>query len=145
MKSALMLIGACIVILLLPAILPSISDFRSQDYSEDHIVTTNVSETQSEISLSQELYSDATYNAVVTSNISEDAPIPSSYVSATQVLTVTGLEADNTRRLTVDYKIDALPEYPGASVASAIWPLLIIVGVIGIIAGAVYSAVRHGE
>lgn len=145
MKSVLLIIGAVIIIILLPATLTSINNFRSADYEEPHDVTTTNPDTTADITLSQTLFNGKTYNVVVTSNITADAPIPSAYVSATKVLTVSGLETDATRRLTVAYKIDGLEDYVGASLGAQVWPLMLALGVIGIIVGAVYTATRHGD
>jgi hypothetical protein len=95
--------------------------------------------------LVESLYDSATSRVSVSSNVTADAPIASSYVSATKTLTVIGLDADTTHRLTVTYEIDALDLYPGAGVGAKVWPMMLILGVIGIIAGAVYSATRHGD
>ena len=145
MKSVILIISACMIILLLPAVLLSINEFRMTEYEEPHIITTAAEVTTSDITLSQELFSGETYNAVVTSNITADAPIPSSYVSSTQVLTVTGLEADNSRTLTITYEIDALNDYIGAGLGATIWPIMLVLGVIGIIVAAVYQATRRND
>jgi len=145
MKSVLLLVGACIIILLLPAILGSVNDFRMTDYEEPHIVATGGAETTADITLSQALFGDNTYNASITSNVTADAPIPSSYASATKVPTVSGLETSETRRLTITYKIDSLENYYGAGLGARVWPLMLVLGVIGVIVGAVYNATRHGD
>lgn len=143
MKALLLMIGAVIIILLMPAVLLSVNDFLMDEYEASYIVTTGANATSTDITLTQELYDDQTYNAVVTSNITADAPVPSSYVSSTQVLTVTGLDADNSRTLTVTYQIDALELFFASGVTARAWMLLLALGVIGIIVAAVYNAVRR--
>lgn len=144
MKPVTLLLGAVVIILMMAAVLTAVDNFRMTEYEESHIVTTaNV--TTAPVTLSQELFSDETYNAGVTSNVTADAPIPSSYVSSTQVLTVSGLAVSETRLLTITYQIDALEDYFGASLGARVWPLMLVLGVIGVIVGAVYNATRHGE
>ena len=145
MKPVTLLLGAVVIILMMAAVLTAVNDFRMTEYEESHVATTGGAETTYDVTLSQELFSDETYNAVVTSNVTADAPIPSSYASATQILTVTGLEASETRLLTITYQIDSLEDYFGASLGARVWPLMLVLGVIGVIVGAVYNATRHGE
>jgi hypothetical protein len=146
MKPVLLLIGAVLIILLMPAMLLSINDFRMTDKAEDHIVALVSPAVASDITLSQDLFDDATYNVIsITSNETSDAPIAATYTAATNVLNVTGLTTDKTRRLTVTYSIAALSSYWGADTGAKVWPMFLILGVLGIIAGAVYVATRRGE
>jgi len=145
MKTVALMIGAVILMLLMPAAITSIDDFRMTDQEDQFITTTGAADTDSDVTLSQTLFGDETRNATVSSNVTADAPIASSYVSATKVLTVIGLEASESHRLTVTYKIDALTDYYGAGTGARVWPLMLILGVLGIIAGAVYNATRRGD
>lgn len=146
MKSPLLLVSAVLVIFLLPATLLSINEFRSVDYGpEPHIIDTAVGVTEADIILSQDLLSGRTANVTLASNNTDDAPIPSIYVAATHTLTIIGLNPDDTRTMQVTYKIGALGDYWGADVGTRVWPMLIIVGIFGLMAGAVYNATRRGE
>jgi len=145
MKSIILIISACLIIILLPAVLLSINDFRMDDYEASYTTATGANATTTDLTLTQELFSDETYNAVVTSNLTSDAPIPSSYVAATQVLTVSGLTASNSRLLTVTYQIDALGDYMGMGILSTVWPIFIGMGVLGIIVAAVYQATKKND
>ena len=141
MKPVLLAIGAVIIIILSPIVMTSINDFRTTDQQDVFNVTTD--QPSANVTLSQELYNDKTYNVdSLSSNVSADAPLANSYTSATKVLTVSGLVGDTTHRLTIDYKIDATSEYPGAGMGASTLPLFLILGVIGIIVGAVYSSTR---
>ena len=145
MKSALSIIAACLVILLLPATLYAINDFRMTDYEEGHNITTEAAETTASVQLSQKLFNDDTSLVSASSNCTQDAPIPSSFVPATDILTITGLAEDTSRLLTLTYKIDALEDYMGAGIGARVWPIFLVLGVIGLVVSAVYSAMRHGE
>lgn len=146
MKSVTVLIGAVIVILLMAAVMVSVTDFRTDSFQDTFDVTTGGGETTAPVVLSQDLFNDATYNvSAISSNLTADTPAAASYVTATNTLTVSGLDADLTRRLTVTYRIDGLEDYIGAGVAAGLWPLLIILGVIAIVAGAMYNAFKSGD
>lgn len=144
MKSAGLLIAAIIIILMMPACLVSINEFRMAEQVDEYNVTTGGGVTEADVVLSQDLFSDETRNADATSNLSSDAPIASTYASATNTLTITGLEASADRRLTVTYQIDALSDYWGAGTGTRVWPILLILGVLGVVTGAVIYATRRG-
>ena len=145
MKSVSLIIGAGVLILLFGAILAGINDFRTDNVEEPHNVTTAANVTTVAIVLSQELFGDNTISATVSSNLTDDAPVPSSYASTTQTLTISGLQAGSYRRLTIDYEVDGLWDYPGAGLVARMWPVMLGIGVIGIIVGAVVAATKRGE
>lgn len=145
MRTAALLISAVLVILLMPAAIEAIDGFRLQEYTNDFNVTTGGGVTTATVTLSQPLYGDETRNAVVSSNLTTDAPIASTYIAATKVLTVIGLQASQTHRLSVEFKIDRLGDYFGAGIGAKVWPLLLILGTLGIIAGAIYTATRKED
>ena len=145
MKSASLLFAALFLILMLAGMLAAGNEFRSLEYTAPYIVTTGGGVTTADISLSQELFSDATANAIITSNDTDDAPIPFAYVHATKVLTVSGLAASTTRNLSIVYRIDALTDWPGASLVFRFMLMLLVVGIIGLIAGSVYQVTRSGR
>ena len=145
MKSLSLIIGAVIVILLLSGVLSAVNSFRSTEIEAAYDVTTDASTNTTSIILAHELFGDNTVSAVVASNITVDAPIPFSYTSSTKTLLVTGLEVSETRRLTIDYLTDGLWDYPGASLTARMWPLMIGLGIIGLVVAAVIAATRRGE
>ena len=142
MKSVVLLIGACIVILLLGAVMTGVNDFRMEDQVATYDVTTGGGVTTADVTLTEALFGGETYNAAVSSNITGDTPLASAYVAGTKALTVSGLDASSTRRLTVTYKIDAQDAYPGAGLGASVIPVMIILGCIGLVAAAAYSAIR---
>jgi len=137
-----LIIGACIVILLLGAVMTGIQSFRSDEYTELHNVTT-ASANSSSITLTQDLFDGETAYVTLSSNVTGDAPRPSSYTAATNALLVVGLQPSTTRQLTVTYDYSRLSSYWGADLGARAWPLFLILGVIGVIAGAVYAAARR--
>lgn len=145
MKAATSIIAAGIIILLLPAMILAIDQFRLVDQEDPFNETTGGAETSVTVTLSQDLFNDETSNASVSSNVTDDAPIASEYNSTTNVLTITGLEADTSHYLTVTYSIDRLGDYFGAAAGARVVPVLLILGVLCIVGGAGYQVFRRGE
>jgi len=145
MKSLMLLIGACIIILLLAAVVTGINDFRSTEYTEAHgLVTTAAGKTTANVTLTQDLFEDRTSEVVsVTSNITSDVPLVTTYTAATNYLHVSGLTADVSRTLTVVYKIGNLTDYYGVDLAARTVLTFMILGVIGLVAAAVYQATKR--
>lgn len=139
MKALSMLWGVSVLLLMFGAILASLDDFRLDEYTEDHNVTTSTS-TSAQITLSNELYAGKTYGAVVTSNVTDDAPVPTAYNESTRALTVSGLQENTSHRLTVKYNIDGLDDYFVAGIASRSIPILLIMGAVGVIVASVAAA-----
>ncbi len=142
MKAMSLVIGAILIILLMAAGLTAITNFRSAAYVEPHVVTTGGGITTADVVLTQSLFDDDTSFVTVTSNVTGDAAIPSSYVAATKILTVGGLLASESHYLYVTYRYGQLTSYWGADLAARTWPIFLILGIIGIIVGAVIIAAK---
>lgn len=145
MRPLSLIIGSICVILLLSGALSAINDFRSTAITEEYDITTGVGVTSANITLVHDLFGDNTISATVTSNDTGDAPISYLYTASTRILQITGLDASVTRRLTIVYRTDSLWDYPGAGLSARMWPVFIVLGIIGLIAAAVVSAMRRGE
>jgi len=145
LKSVLLVIGACIIILLFSPILDAVNLFRMDDYAATYDVTTAANVTTAPVTLTEALFDDATAYVTVTSNLTADTALPASYVSSTKALTVSGLEASSTRRLSLSYKIDRLANYTGAGLGAKVLPLMLVLGVIGIVVAAAINANRRGD
>jgi hypothetical protein len=143
MRSVQMVLGAIVIILLMGATLAAINLFRMEDYTATYNnVITAPGVTTGNTTLTQPLYDEDVALVSVSSNDTNDAPIPTTYTKATRRVDYIGLTESTTRSLTVTYSIDRLRNYLGASIASSTWPIFLILGVIGIIAGAVVWAVK---
>lgn len=139
MKAAIQVIAALIIILMLGAVVTALDSFRLDEQVDPFTVTSG--NTSAQLTLSQSLYNADTANVIsITSNTTTDAALPSTYVSATKVLTITGLDSTASHYLYVTYYRDGLEEYFGAQTASRTVPVLLILGVISIVGGAVYLA-----
>ena len=145
MKSGALIICAVVVLLLLPATLGSINSFRMEEQIDYFNVTVGNTD-NSTVTLSQDLMDDETQNIdTITSNTTTDAPFAYSYTASTNALFVTGLTANVTSRLTVDYNIDGLDDYTGAGIATKVWPMLLVLGSICLVVAAVYNATRRDD
>jgi hypothetical protein len=140
MKPISLIIGACIVILLLGAVLGGITLFRSAEYIQPAVITTAGGETTADVVLIQPLFDDTTSYVTITSNVTGDAAIPSSYTAASHTLTISGLLASTSHYLYITFRYNQLTSYWAADIASRAWPLLIAVGLLGCIGAAIYSA-----
>jgi hypothetical protein len=145
MKAVGTIIGACLIILLLGAVLSGITSFRSAEYEEPHNVTTAGGVTSANITLTQDLFNDDTAFATISSNDTDDAAVPSSYTAGTNTLLISGLAASTTRQLTVTYRYGQLGDYWGADLGARAWPLILVLGVFGVVAGAVVSTYSKRE
>jgi hypothetical protein len=145
MKAISLIIGVCIVIMLLGAVMASIQLFRAGSYTEPHNITTGAGETSSAVILTQELLDDSTSHVSVSSNLTGDAAVPSSYDPNTGTLTIGGLLEESSRQVSVAYSYNQLEVFWGADLASRTWPLMIGIGILGIIGGAVASSVRRDD
>ena len=145
MKSVMLLLGACIIILLLSAVIPAVNDFRSEEYTESHgVVVTGVGDTSANLTLTQDLFlKDNAQVESVTSNVTADVPLISTYTSASDKLLITGLVASTTRTLAVTYNIASLDNFYGVDLATRVIPMFLVLGVIGLVAAAVYSGTRR--
>lgn len=139
MKAASNLIAAGIIILLLYAMILALDQFRLEDRTDYFTVASGA--TSANVTLTQDLYNDDTQNvSSVSSNVTTDAAVASTYTSSTNVLLISGLDSSASHYLTVVYSIDRLGEYYGAGAASRVLPVLLILGIISIVGGAVFQA-----
>lgn len=145
MKSLTLMIGACVVILLLGAVLAGIEAFIMTDRVEPFNIITAVSQNTTTVTLHEDLFDDKTINVEIASNVTLDAAIPASYVSSSHQLLITGLLPNLSHRLTVTYKVDALWYFPAVGIAAKFWPIFIVLGVIGLIVAAIVEATRRGD
>jgi len=106
-------------------------------------VTTGAGVTTGAVTLFQPLYGDAATSVVsITSTLGSDNPIPASYVSTTQALTVSGLAQSQNRILTVVHEYDATGDATGLSPVLRMLPTLIVLGLLVIVVGASMAGFR---
>ncbi len=140
MKALISLFGGTFLIILMASTMGAINDFRSAATTATYDVTTAAGVTSTNLTLSQGVLDTFLPNVTsVSSNLTADAPIASTLISST-VLTVSGLEANDARRLTVIYRAPKLDNYTGADLAAKWWPLFLVISIIGVIVGALIKS-----
>ena len=140
MKVVSILIGAGICLLMLGGLMSAIKAARGSNFTESHIIATGVGITQENITLAATVMDGLNTNVIVTSTNPLDAPIPFALNAITRQLTVTGLNASDTRTLTITYPIADLDGFTDEVVRFI--PAFWIIGVLCCIGGAGYMAFR---
>lgn len=128
-KVILAIVGLVIGIMLVANLLPDVVDeAASEAYSENFSVgsgSTSTTET-----LTYDHYYGDTRNLSVTSDNSADTPLVMSYDDDTKEVAVSGLDAGETRVLTIGYYRDANLQYTGFSGFLRMIPFLAIIGLV---------------
>lgn len=110
-----------------------IYDFKT-DVREDTVtITTAAGVTSANFTLIKSVYDDDTSTISVTSNLSTDFPVFSSYNTTTRLLAFTGLTANASRLITAEYDIDALSDSPAIETFANLIPFLWIAFIVVLI------------
>jgi len=113
-------------------IMDGIKGWRTEDTTESHSVVTILGQTTANVTLASDLFQDDIAEVItVTSNISGESPIATSYVSASKKLLVSALNPAATHTLTINYYADT--ESGVIYVLGPFLPLIIIGGLLVII------------
>lgn len=143
MKAAVIFIAAGIVMMMMGGVMTAIHTFRGADFTEPHIIATAGGVTSDTITLAADVMDGDNTNVKLSSTNVLDAPVPFAYVASSRQLTVNGLNASDTRTLTITYPVLQVDGF--TDTAARFFPAYWILGVICLIGGAAYSAFRHGE
>lgn len=137
------LFGVILLFNFFPTVTDSTHDLQVDvDVQIEATVTTGAAETTADVVLDEELWKSRTTSVTsITSDNVTDEPAADSYVEATQTLTVSGLAESDTRELTITYEYDALTDYTMMSMLVSWSPVLLLLGIMGLIAGALWTAV----
>lgn len=119
-------------------ILDGIKGWRTEGTTEAHAVTTGAGVTTANVTLSNDLFQDDVSEVItITSNITGEEPIATTYTAATNRLLVSALNASATHTLTVNYRADS-----DSTVMAALGPFLAILIFGGLMAG-IFMGMRH--
>ena len=137
------LFGVILLFNFFPTVTDSTHDLQVDvDVQVEAAVTTGVSEFSADVVLDEELWKSRTTSVTsITSDNGSDDPVADSYVEATQTLTVSGLVESDTRELTITYEYDALTDYTMMGMLVSWAPVLLLLGIFGLIGGALWAAV----
>jgi hypothetical protein len=139
---AMMTIGMVFVILIIitvimpfmPGVFDAVHDARTGVDVVSANVTTGAGDNDATVTLVNPLYLDSlAYIDSITSNVTGDSPVATSYNTATQVLTVAGLQVSSGHLLTVQHEYDQTAEFTGTGDTLAMAPVVLILGIIGIL------------
>lgn len=149
MKAALAVIGVIIILILFGTMIVGINQAQTDERLDGFVgVTTGVGVTEADVVLVADPFNNDILNisAIVSTN-PLDAPLPDSYVGATNTLTVRGLNANDTRTLNVTYAYGSLTGN-AAAVGSFLdmIPIFVSIAAVLIIVGAAIAVfvTKHG-
>lgn len=114
----------------LGAMTDAVKDFRTDLVTDSFVVTTNTTAINGTAQLTKVLWEGQTTEAAITSNITSDTPALTEYTAGNRNLAFTGLAANTTRLITVEYRTFDLGAFPGADTAVKFIPMAILMGLI---------------
>lgn len=101
-----------------------IYDFRTDYRDDEFTVDTAVGETTGAVVLIREVYDSDINTISITSTDNTDSMTISSYNSTSKILSLSGMTANASRTLNVNYQIDALENAPAFSTFIDITPFI---------------------
>jgi hypothetical protein len=121
-------------------ILDGVKSWRTQDVTENFVVTTASGVTTSNITIGQVLFqSDVAQVLSVTSNDTGEAPVATAYYETTNKLLMSALNPSTTRTLTVNYYAES-----ESSIMQALGPFLGIF-IIGALIVTIFMQAKKGR
>lgn len=121
------LVAVIILALALPGITDAVESFRTNVETEYFSVNTGVGTTTGTIGLDYALWNNSvTSISRVSSNTTLDSPIAANYTAASKAVGISGLAANTTRTITVDYQTAGLADYSGADTGSTAIPGIVV-------------------
>ncbi len=109
----------------------SVYDFRTDIREETTQAVTGLGVTTFSTVLDKPIYDDDTQTIILLSDNPLDIPVVSTYTAPTRTLLIDGLNADDTRTLTISFDIDSLNAHPAFNTVLNIipyfWILILVV------------------
>lgn len=125
------IVGAVILIILAPNFQTSITEFRSDEYTDVYTnETTDEGVTSVNVTLVNDLFLNDHQFAIATSNITSDSPHAAGYNSVDGTLEINGLAESETRTLVVTYNSPSLTGYQGVDTLAENTPLIMWAAII---------------
>lgn len=116
---------------LFPSFQESVTDVRTDEQTDAFTVSTGAGVTNGTVTLSQELWLDATSSIEsLTSDLGTDNPVAGTYTVATRNLNVTGLTENTSRNLSIAYEYAALSDFEGMDSIASFSPFLLMIALI---------------
>lgn len=104
---AFLVIMASAILFLIP-LTDAAYDFKTDLREDSFTINTAVGQTSANVTLVKAIYDDDVTTISVSSDLSTDVPLYSSYNTTSRQTLFTGFTANSTRTLTVSYDVDAL-------------------------------------
>lgn len=141
MKSLIIIFGALLLTINIGLIFDAIDDAITEEYTQTFAgVTTGAGEYAANVTLSRDIHNDDSVSVTsLSSNETADTPSVSSFNTVSRALEVSGLDANDTRTLSVNYKIDSTVIPAGASAFITLERWFWIFALIGTAGGAIYA------
>lgn len=117
----------------------AIYDFRTDLREDTFSATTGVGESSTNVVLVKQIYDDDVTTLAFASNVTADNPAYSSYDSDTRALAVSGLTANTTRSLAVDYDVAAFSNNAAIAIFLDRLPFIWVVCVIALVPAALVA------
>jgi len=117
----------------------AIDDYRQMQRTDTNTVDTAVAVTTGNVTLFSAIYNDDTSAITITSGLSTDVPLFSSYNTTTRLLAFSGLTANATRVITVVYFIDALSASAAVNTFLGWLPYIWLLVVVAFIPAALFA------
>lgn len=138
------LIMVAVMMVIFPIVMDSTHDLQCDTETQAEAgVTTGAGVVAANVVLDEALWDDSTSHITsVTSDNVADTPVAGTYTAATKTLNVTGLAESDTRTLTIVYEYDGLEDYTGMGAMAGVAPLLIFIGVLGVVMGGIYTSFK---
>ena len=138
------LIMVAVLFVIFPIVMDSTHELQTDEYVQAEAgVTTGAEDVAADVVLTKALWDDDTaYVSSITSDEVTDVPVKGTYTAGTQTLNVTGLAVSKTRTLTITYEYDGLTTYTGMGALVGVAPLLIFIGVLGVVMGGLYVSFK---
>ncbi len=137
--------GIALLFLILNPMMGGLESFRTDEQVDTFSSTTAGGETTENLTLTQSLFQDDTHYASVSSNYTDDVPLATAYNAGTQVLTISGLVASQTRALAITYEFGSLDSSVDtvAGLVPTLW-IVSIIAIIGLAIAVVVLGLRRG-
>ena len=136
-----MIVGVILGLIFVGSLMPdAINSVITEPYSENFETVTGVGETSAVETLSYSNYFEDLTDMSVTSDNEDDSPAITDYDETDYDTTVSGLNANDSRILTITYAREAHQEFWGTPQLLRLLPFLLIIGLVGLCLWGLYSS-----
>lgn len=138
------LIGVVLLVMMLPTLISGTQAAQVTSRTDVLASTTGVGETTDDVTIVGNLWQGAlTSVTLIQSDNGSDVPTPTTYNTGTRVLTVGGLNANDTRTLSVTYNMAALTgSAEPAGTFLDFTPMLLVIAIVLLVVGGIVAFLR---